>query len=402
MFFYSLGIKIFGWSIHIASIFHPKAAAWIHGRKHWKKNEKLNFLKGCIWMHCASLGEFEQGRPVLEMLKQKFPNQKIILTFFSPSGYAVRKNYELADYVTYLPLDTRKNAKFWLELVQPCLAIFVKYDLWANFLKQAYQQKIPLFLISATFRSNQWIFQPWSFGFKNILKNFTHIFVQDSISAELLKKFNINNISITGDTRIDRVIELRKINFSDKKIENFLQQFPSVIAGSTWELDEKLLADAIIKLPSQFRFIIVPHDIQEKHIKKIEHIMPIATARYTDSKISSDIRILIVNKIGILNKIYRYASYTYVGGGFGKGVHNLLEPAVYNKPVFFGPKHSKFPEAEWLKDAGLGYVVKTGFELASRIQSLPATNSSEIPSCILQRSGGTTLVVHHLIKFLTP
>lgn len=351
-------------------------------------------------MHCASLGEFEQGRPVLEMLKAQNPERKILLTFFSPSGYEVQKNFPLADYVTYLPLDTRQNAQRWIQLIQPFLVIFVKYDLWANFLLAISRKKIPLFLISATFRSNHWLFSPFSLGLKHVLNCFTHIFVQDQYSADLLKEKNIMNVTVAGDTRIDRVIALRNLEFKDECIERFIQHAPVLIAGSTWEPDEKLLAEAMRELPPDYRFILVPHDISEQHLKNLESLMPIASARYTDSEISSSIRVLIVNKIGILNKLYRYANWTYVGGGFGKSVHNLLEPAVYNKPVLFGPNHAKFPEAEWLKEAGLGYVVLTGSELTTCIKSLPTTNNSEIPLCILQRSGGTALVVHHLVRIV--
>lgn len=400
MFFYSLGICIYGLGIHVASLFHPKAAAWISGRKHWKEDKSLNQLKGCIWMHCASLGEFEQGRPVLEMLKAQYPERKILITFFSPSGYEVQKKYPMADYVCYIPLDTPHNAKLWLQRVQPDMAIFVKYDLWANFLMETKRKKIPLYLISATFRPKQWLFQPFNLGYKNVLKCFTHIFVQDQPSAELLKENNITHVTIAGDTRIDRVIELSKINFSDNTIEKFLQQYPAMIAGSTWEPDERLLAEAIREFPSDYRFVIVPHDISEQHVLKLESLMPVASARYTDSEISSNTRVLVVNKMGILNKLYRYATWTYVGGGFGKSVHNLLEPAVYNKPVFFGPNHAKFPEAEWLKEADLGHVVRNAKQLVTYIESLPTTENSEIPQCILKRSGGAALIAQHLGKML--
>lgn len=400
MIFYSLGIYLYGLGIRVASVFYPKAAAWVNGRKHWKQDEKLNQLKDCIWMHCASLGEFEQGRPVLEMLKTHHPERKILLTFFSPSGYEVQKNYPFADYVTYLPLDTPQNAKNWIQQVQPALVIFVKYDLWANFLLTIHRKKIPLFLISATFRPNQWLFRPFNLGLKKVLHCFTHIFTQDEYSAELLKLNHITNVTVAGDTRIDRVIALRNIEFKDARIEQFIQHNPVLIAGSTWEPDEQLLAEAMHQLPPDYRFILVPHDISEPHVRNLERLIPFVSARYTDPEISGSTRVLIVNKIGILNKLYRYATWTYVGGGFGKSVHNLLEPTVYNKPVFFGPNHTKFPEAQWLIEAGLGHVVKTSSELVTCIQSLPTTNNSDIPLCILQRSGGTSLVVHYLSRFL--
>ncbi len=400
MILYSLGIFIYGLAIRVASVFHPKAAAWVNGRKNWKQNEKLSQLKNCIWMHCASLGEFEQGRPVLEMLKSQHPERKILLTFFSPSGYEIQKNYLFADYVTYLPLDTYRNAQAWLQRVQPALVIFVKYDLWANFLLAMSRKNIPLFLISATFRPNQWLFRSFNLGLKKVLHCFTHIFVQDQCSADILNKNKITNVTVAGDTRIDRVITLRNLEFKDARIEQFIQHFPVLIAGSTWEPDERLLAEAMCELPPDYRFILVPHDISEQHVSNLQRSISLQSARYTDAEISCNVRVLIVNKIGILNKLYRYATWTYVGGGFGKSVHNLLEPAVYNKPVFFGPNHTKFPEAEWLKEAGLGHVVKTSSELVTYIKSLPISNNSDIPLCILLRSGGTSLVVHHLSRIV--
>lgn len=401
MLFYSLGIHIYGFIIRLAAIFYPKAAAWVEGRKYWKQDEKLKQLKGCIWMHCASLGEFEQGRPVLEMLKSRHPECKILLTFFSPSGYEIQKNYSIADYVTYLPLDTKHNANHWIRLVKPAMAIFVKYDIWPNFIQALHSKKIPTFLISATFRSDQWFFKPFNSWFKKLLNGFTQIFVQDYQSAELLHHHYIHQVAIAGDTRIDRVIAIKNQPFSDSKIEAFINQFPVFIAGSTWEADEQLIANAIKKLPSNYRYIIVPHDVSDKHIQNMHKIFSIPFAKYSEDIINSDIRILVINKIGLLNKIYRYADWTYVGGGFGKSIHNILEPAVYNKPVLFGPKNKKFPEAQWLQECGLAFQIDSSDDIVRLLSnSSKKDHDDSIPECILKRSGGTQLVVNTLEKYL--
>lgn len=401
MLFYSLGIHIYGFVIRLAAIFHPKAAAWVKGRKHWKQDEKLKQLNGCIWMHCASLGEFEQGRPVLEMLKSKYPKRKILLTFFSPSGYEIQKQYAFADYVTYLPLDTKSNANYLINLVNPAMAIFVKYDIWPHFMHALHTNKIPAFLISASFRPNHWFFKPWNAWFRKLLNHFSHIFVQDQSSEVLLHQHQIHQVSIAGDTRIDRVIAIKNQSFSDSKIESFIQQFPVVIAGSTWEADERLIAKAIPQLPLNYRYIIVPHDVSESHIQTMRKIFSIPFALYSDDTLDTTTRILVIDKIGLLNKIYRYASCTYVGGGFGKSIHNILEPAVYNKPVLFGPNHHKFPEAKWLRECGLGFEIKSSDDMIDLL-SKPFSNSGSdtVPDCILQRSGGSKIVVNKLEEFL--
>lgn len=403
MIFYSLGIHIYGFVIRLAAIFHPKAAAWVEGRKHWKQDVKLKQLNGCIWMHCASLGEFEQGRLVLEMLKSRYPERKILLTFFSPSGYEIQKQYAFADYVTYLPLDTKSNANYWISQVSPAIAIFVKYDIWPHFIHALHTKQIPTFLISASFRPNHWFFKPWNAWFRKLFNYFSHIFVQDQPSAALLHQNQIHQVSIAGDTRIDRVIAIRNQSFSDSKIEAFIQQFPVVIAGSTWEADERLFAKAISQLPLNYRYIIVPHDVSEKHVQTMRKIFSIPFTLYSDHTLDTTARILVINKIGLLNKIYRYAHYTYVGGGFGKSIHNILEPAVYNKPVLFGPNHQKFPEAKWLQECGLGFEIHSSDDMIALL-SKPFSNSGNdtIPDCILQRSGGSTIVVNKLEEFLTP
>ncbi len=403
MLLYSLGIHIYGLLIRLAAIFHRKAAAWVEGRKHWKQDDKLKQLHGCIWMHCASLGEFEQGRPVLEMLKSRYPECKILLTFFSPSGYEIQKHYAFADYVSYLPLDTKSNATYWINLVNPAMAIFVKYDIWPNFIKVLHAQHIPAFLISATFRPNHWFFKPWNAWFRKLLNYFSHIFVQDQPSQALLHQHQIYQASIAGDTRIDRVIAIRNQPFCDSKIEAFIQQFPVIIAGSTWEADERLFAKVIPQLPLNYRYIIVPHDVSENHIRNMRKIFSIPFALYSDDNIDTTTQILVIDQIGLLNKIYRYAHCTYVGGGFGKGIHNILEPAAYNKPVLFGPNHQKFPEAKWLRECGQGYEIQTSDDMIYLL-SKPFSNTGNdpIPECILQRSGGSKIIVNKLKVFLSP
>ncbi len=341
---YSLGILLFGFGIRLASIGNEKAKQWVDGRKNWKSElKKLQDLKGCIWFHCASLGEFEQGRPLLEKIKDKYPIKPILLTFYSPSGYLVRKNYAYADSVIYLPLDTPANAKFFLDTVRPDMAIFVKYEVWHNFFKGIATRDIPLLMISAIFRQNQIYFKPYGKWFRKSLQYVKTIFTQDEKSLELLQNIGLKNTVLAGDTRFDRVIEISKKTENFPELEKFAQGKKTIVAGSTWPADENLLAKYAATHP-EIQLIIAPHEIGDTHIKAISEKFP-KSIKWSEKDQARSGNVIIIDCIGLLSAIYKYGNVAYVGGGFGSGIHNTLEPAVYGMPVLFGPAFSKFREA---------------------------------------------------------
>lgn len=347
-FFYGLGIRLYGVAIGIASWFNPKAKRWIEGRKNWRKQLASQAdLKGCVWFHCASLGEFEQGRPLIEAFKKEHPNQKILLTFYSPSGYEIRKNYNGVDHVCYMPLDTSQNAKDFLSLVQPKVAFFVKYEIWHSFFKQLHKGKIPTYLVSAIFRSDQIYFKSWGKWARKSLQNITHIFTQDQESANLLSQISIDQVTVAGDTRFDRVLTIANQSNSDDKLAQFSEGHFTIIAGSTWPEDEALLFKLAESQPD-IRLIIAPHETDKKRIESIcEKAKNIA--RWTqENSIKPDPQILLIDTIGLLSLAYKYGDVAWIGGGFGNGIHNTLEAAVYGMPVLFGSNFHKFKEAREL------------------------------------------------------
>lgn len=301
-----------------------------------------------IWMHAASLGEYEQGLPLLEQLKKTYPNYKLVLSFFSPSGYEVKKDNTPADVVVYLPMDTMENAKRFVDLLKPDLVIFIKYEIWPNFLKELKKQKIHTLLVSAIFSKRQFYFKPHGGFMRGVLKNLNHFFVQDQNSRKLLKSINFENVSISGDTRFDRVFQ---ILMNDNKLdfmESFKGKFRCLVAGSTWPEDETLLINYINQNTENMKFVIAPHNIKPSHIQKLKSSINKSVALYSESeKIDfKNAQVLIVDTIGLLTKIYSYAEIAYVGGGFATGLHNTLEPAVFGIPVIIGPKYDGFKEAK--------------------------------------------------------
>jgi len=366
LYIYDIVVRVIYFFFLLASVFNKKARKWILGRKDFfKKNYNLLKLSNKrVWFHVASLGEFEQAKPLIEAFKNCF-NYSVIITFFSPSGYEHSQNYPYADLILYLPLDTKKNAKKFISFFKPNIAIFVKYDLWFNYIYCLKKSNIPVFLISATFRKNQIYFKWYGGFFKEILKKLDFIYVQNEQSKELLKSKGINNVKVSGDTRIDRVLIVANTQFSDAIIEKFINNRFCVICGSVWLKDIKIFKDEIIKTINECCWIIVPHDVSQKNVHKIINKLSVKCIKYTDlinykGIISDNIEnaVLIVNIIGILNKIYKYADIVYIGGGFNKGIHNILEPAVYGKPVIFGKKNYKFVEAAELKSLNAGFEVK--------------------------------------------
>ena len=365
LFIYNLGIALYSLVIRLLSPFNHKANQIYNGRKNsFQKIDSGSIPKNAIWVHCASLGEFEQGRPVIEMIKRKLPNEKIVLTFFSPSGYEIRKNYAGVDGVLYLPADTSANAKRFVKELNPKIAIFVKYEFWHHFYKQLALVGVPNYSISSIFRPNQIFFKSYGSWFRSILKNVDLFFCQDEQSVKLLNNIGIFNCSIAGDTRFDRVFEIAQSVKSIDGIENFVDGKTVLIAGSTWFPDEELLVQYIEKHPN-FKLIIAPHEIDDDHIVKLKSLISVKYSLFTEKKFDTwhDSQILIVDTIGLLSSLYQYGTVAYIGGGFGKGIHNILEAATFGLPIIFGPNYLKFKEARDLIQLNSAFSIKDYQEL---------------------------------------
>jgi 3-deoxy-D-manno-octulosonic-acid transferase len=388
VFFYNIFLFLFKTGTYIASPFNAKAKKWIEGRKRiFERLEKaIPAGEQIIWLHCASLGEFEQGRPVLERIRAQYPGYKILLTFFSPSGYEVQKNYKGADWIFYLPIDSPGNAKRFLNIAHPSLVIFVKYEFWYYYLKKIKYRNIPLLLISALFRKDMSFFK-WYGGLqRKMLSRFDHLFVQNETSKKLIDKIGLADIcSISGDTRFDRVIEIVEKFEPILVIEEFIGNSKVIVAGSTWPEDEEVLQKAfsLLNNPS-LKLIIAPHEISEKHLEEIEKLFP-GSVFFSQQKTTNwqavTSNVLIIDNIGMLARLYKYGYLTYVGGGFRTmGVHNVLEAAVYNKIVLFGQYYQKYTEAVGLVISGGGLPFndekKDGMMLKELIEGL-LTNQSD-------------------------
>jgi len=371
---YNLGITIFTFGLFFSSLFNKKARLFRSGRKGIFDllQDKIDSKDKIIWFHCASLGEFEQGRPVLELVKEKRPNNKILLTFFSPSGYEIKKNYPLADYIFYLPLDTKKNAEQFIRIVQPEMAVFVKYEFWYHYLHTLAGKNIPVYLISANFRTNQVFFKWYGRFFRNMLFLFSHLFVQNQRSQELLLSINADRISVAGDTRFDRVCSITAQHKRLPVIEAFRNNQFTLVAGSTWKEDEDLLIRFINEHGEGRKWILVPHEIREDHISRMIRLLkrPVIRFSETESKNCSEADVLIIDNIGMLSSLYYYGNIAYIGGGFGKGIHNILEAAAYGIPVLFGPQYSAFQEALDLVKLEGAFSVKSYKELMNILQQL--------------------------------
>ncbi|TCN63919.1 3-deoxy-D-manno-octulosonic acid transferase [Acetobacteroides hydrogenigenes] len=363
---YSILLRIYFVLILIASISNDKAKKWISGRRSIFKRlrAQISDADDVIWFHCASLGEFEQGRPVIEAYKKQHPSSKILLTFFSPSGYEIRKNYEGADYIFYLPLDTYFNAKRFIQIVRPKAAVFVKYEFWYYYLQALHRNSIPTYVISAIFRPNQIFFRWYGGMFRRILRNYRQLFVQNQQSCDLLRSIGVTNVTISGDTRFDRVADIAR-NVKDLPIVgSFVGDNFALIAGSTWPDDETILAEYAAANPS-LKMVVAPHEIGEGHIQDIlAKFRALKTVRYTQAspEEAANAQILVVDTIGILSSVYRHGKVAYIGGGFGVGIHNTLEAATFGLPIVFGPNYHKFQEAKDL--VGL----KAAFSIENYVQ----------------------------------
>ncbi|MCZ8091811.1 glycosyltransferase N-terminal domain-containing protein [Flavobacterium sp.] len=350
LFLYSIVTQIVQFSLPLFGFFSPKMKLFVNGRKTVFETleQKINSSDKTIWFHAASLGEYEQGLPVMEKIKAKFPNHKIVVTFFSPSGYEVRKNNTIADATVYLPLDTKSNAKKFLKLVHPEMVFFIKYEFWPNYLNELKKTNVTTYLISGIFRENQAFFKWYGGFYRKALKTFDYFFVQNESSKKLLQSLGFQNVKISGDTRFDRVVAILERDNSLDFIANFKDNKTTIVIGSSWPKDEELLINYINQSSENIKFIIAPHNIKEEQISNLKSQITKKTVLFSEKNNLdlSNFNVFIIDTIGILTKIYSYADIAYVGGGFGNpGVHNLLEPATFGIPIIVGPNYSHFAEA---------------------------------------------------------
>lgn len=398
---YQLGMKAYGAAIWLAQAFNPKAKSWIAGRKDiWSTFPKLNNDE-VYWFHCASLGEFDQGLPLMNQLKRQNADLFILVTFFSPSGYEhYHKRSHVADFVCYLPLDTKANAKRFVHYFKPTHVFFIKYEFWKNYIQAAKEEGAKVYSVSALFRENHRFFGNSGRLFQKVLKKIDFFFVQNQLSLDLLNSIGIKNAVVVGDTRFDRVIENKKNVQADTYIEEFLQGKKAFIVGSSWLEDEVLLKNLILKICKEIPVIIAPHDISENHLKQIEQLFGDQIIRYSDlSEQDSYPPILLINSIGKLANAYCYGFVAYVGGGFSGSLHNILEPAVFGLPVIFGPKHSRFPEGQQFVDAGIGFSVSSETELQEAwdfIQENLESISEKTEKQVHQSEGATQKIIDFL------
>lgn len=411
-FLYNITVYIAIFFLKIVAVFNKKIQLFIKGRKDIFESleKKFTLDDNIIWFHCASLGEFEQGRPIIEKCKKEFHDYKILITFFSPSGYEIRKNYAEADLVTYLPLDSMKNVKRFLNLVNPKIAVFVKYEFWPNLLKQLKNNGVKTILISGIFRKNQSFFKNYGGWMKKSLATFDHFFVQNENSKKLLNTIGLTNVTVSGDTRFDRVFEITKQNNALEFIEKFVDEKVTLIAGSTWPKDEEILVRYINTVSdSDQKFIIAPHNINPKDIAKLKKGLlkeVVLFSEINDQELNT-FRVLIVDTIGLLSKIYNYADIAYVGGGFGTGIHNILEPATFGIPIIIGPNYHKFKEASELVTLDACDVVARSSELNTTLSTLFANSDIRerkgklSRQYILNNTGATKIIIEYLNKTIS-
>jgi 3-deoxy-D-manno-octulosonic-acid transferase len=414
---YNTGVQLYFIAAYMASFFNKKAKLWIDGRK----NQSFIHFNNSIWFHFASLGEFEQGRPVLEKMRILYPENKIVVTFFSPSGYEIRKNTPLADAVYYLPLDTAKNAREFIEAIQPKLAVFTKYEYWYHFFNETHQRNIPLYIISGIFRPEQVFFKWYGSLHRKMLGFVSCFFVQDDNSKQLLKNLGIANVITSGDTRFDRVWANAQHPKPLPTIGEFKNGHKIFIGGSTWPDDEKLIAALITQYPD-WKFIIAPHETGEKKIANLIALLPPnTTIKYSqltihdssptthDSRLTTNLspltahQTLIIDNIGMLSSLYQYGDIAYIGGGFGVGIHNTLEAAAFGLPVIFGPNYSRFKEAGDLINLKAGFSIAD--ETALKVITNSLVNNNELYSKAAENShtyvaghtGATETIINYIV-----
>lgn len=410
--FYKAGIFIYSILIRLFSLFNEKAKLFVQGRKNWEENlaQKIDGKSKYIWFHCSSLGEFEQGRPVIEELKRQFPTYKIVLTFFSPSGYEIRKNYPLADIVAYLPMDTKRNARTFLNIIKPEKAFFVKYEFWYFYISELKRKNIPLYIVSAIFRENQQFFKstPWGKWYRNILFKVEHLFVQNEKSGELLQSIGLSDFTVSGDTRFDRVAAIARDSKKLPIVEKFKGNSLLIVAGSTWKPDEELLAEFINENVG-LKFIIAAHEVSAANINRIHGLLKkpaISFSKVTESEIDK-YDVLVIDSVGLLSSLYRYGEIAYIGGGFGVGIHNILEAATFGLPVVFGPNFKRFKEAVDLTSEGGAFSISKNDELRQTLSTLiedenERQKASQICNSYVAKNVGSTTQILKKVFNIAP
>ncbi|MBN1340287.1 MAG: 3-deoxy-D-manno-octulosonic acid transferase [Bacteroidales bacterium] len=403
---YDLGIVVYTAGIYIFSVFNDKARLWVEGRKgiFRRLKEAGSGDQKVAWFHVASLGEFEQGRPVMERFRRNYPEYKILLTFFSPSGYEVRKNFGGADHVFYLPADTPGNAKKFVRLVRPSLAVFVKYEFWLNYLEALSTGKIPVISISSVFRESQYYFRWYgAFALKR-LKKISGFFVQDEASLSILQKAGITRAVVSGDTRFDRVAELKNVDRRFPELESVISGRDVFLAGSSWEPDEEIILP-LMKEYTDMVFVFAPHEVDEKRISSLVSVLTsCGVIRHSQLKDTppGHYRVIVIDSIGILSHLYKYAKIAYIGGGFGRGIHNILEAATFGKPLIFGPEYGKFREACDLLESGGATAVRSSADLKNAVASLMDDSEAyqqaagACSNYTRQRQGATEIILREL------
>lgn len=410
-FLYNFSIRFFGFLVLLASPFNAKAKQWHKGRTGLLKKIKkeVNPQEKLIWFHCASLGEFEQGRPVIETVKSTFSDHKIILTFFSPSGYEVRKNYDGADYIYYLPADTAVNARKFIQFVRPRMVFFIKYEFWFNYINELHKHKIPLFIVSAIFRRSQYFFKPGAGWARRQLQKVTYFFVQNEESLNLLSQVNVFHAEVSGDTRFDRVVELEKEDVRFPQVNLFKIDKKLLMAGSTWPADEDVLKEWITNSQHNFKLVIAPHVVSKERIAQLQ-------TKFSDFNpiLFSDLnreneelsKVLILDSMGKLAYLFRYASIAYIGGGFGAGIHNTLEASTYGLPVFFGPNFTHFKEAVEMTELGCAFPISNSDQLSATVDDFQIDEAQYLNACVLakkyvsEHAGATGKVIEKAKEYL--
>jgi 3-deoxy-D-manno-octulosonic-acid transferase len=409
LFLYNIIIFLASQVIKLLALFSPKMTLFVNGRKEVLSTlqSKINATDKTIWFHAASLGEYEQGLPVIEKIKTQFPNHKIVVTFFSPSGFEVRKNNTVADVTVYLPLDTKSNAKKFIDLVHPDMVFFIKYEYWPNYLNELKERNIKTYLISGVFREDQAFFKWYGGFYRKALKTFNYFFVQNESSKKLLRSIGFTNVKVSGDTRFDRVVSILERNNSLDFIEQFKNNTTTIVIGSSWPKDENLLVNYINNSSDNVKFIIAPHNIKSEQILELKNAITKKTILFSEKENQNliDFQVLIIDTIGILTKIYSYADIAYVGGGYGNpGVHNILEPATFGIPIVIGPNYSHFPEAIALVNLQGCVAITTQNDLNETLDLLLSDavirhEKGHICSTFVQMNkGATDVILNHILN----
>lgn len=404
--FYNTGIFTFQFLLRLVAPFNRKARQWVDGRQDWQAHLSAKLAKNSgnpvAWFHAASLGEFEQGRPVIEAFRTQYPRYKILLTFFSPSGYEVQKNYNGADYIVYLPADTPDNAQQLVALVKPKITFFIKYEFWYNYLHELKSANVAIISFSAIFRPSQLFFKPWGSFYRNLLRYFDHILVQNQASIDLLANIGIANVTKAGDTRFDRVAQVAATKKEIPLAAAFKNNHPVLVVGSAWPEDMNVLIPFLNAFTSPLRIVIAPHEIHDDEIERWRRQLTKPSVRFSQTN-EPEIRnaeVLFIDNIGLLSSLYQYGEFAYIGGAFKQGLHNILEAATFGMPLFFGPAYATYQEAVDLVKEGAAFPVSTTAELTSAFtkQYLDRSEAAQISHDYVQRNIGATAQVMKVVE----